>query len=621
MPQLTIVKSEPLPAAQAGPLAIVKSEPSAPAPMQAGMIPAPSEGPVMDFIGEATKGINPKNLYHAAKSIVMDLPGTIGNIGAAQGAVYDKAKASFEDGDYPSALRHGLNWLMPLIGPRVDQAGDFMARGEMAKGLGAVADIGLQASLPGAAGKVSASTRGILRGTANPAEAAAVRFGQAQGVPIDAGTVTGSQFVKSVQKSVGSRVGGANTAEAMQRGQATALQRVSEKLAGRANATRAGNVGAPQTPVSAGEAVSGRLDSRIKAQARIADTSYDALRALEQQQAARIAQTGGVRAPATSAKPFTNVPLAVDVAAAKQSLTPLFDQLSRERDLVGVIQGGKARTLVALDSLMKGPDVVPLSVADAALSGLKSMARTKDLQTLRTPGQGAAAAAVKALEQEVTATATAAGPDAIGALQKGRLATVGKYETAAVRETLSSEPGQIYRQLTTGRDVNLNRLRAVAQQTPREIPKIARAYLEDQFDLATREGSFAHADKLYADWRKLGAETKTVLFKDPALVQDLDNFFLLAKRIGQNPNPSGTASVLTSGRLTLAELVAVIPSWGLAKMLYTQRGVHALTAGLKITATTSPVARSLAVAQIVRAAREAGVPVAVPATEEQGPVR
>ena len=68
--------------------------------------------------------------------------------------------------------------------------------------------------------------------------------------------------------------------------------------------------------------------------------------------------------------------------------------------------------------------------------------------------------------------------------------------------------------------------------------------MEGLFEKATAEGGFGRSARLLNDWNNLGLETKSLLFKDPQLINKLDNFFLLAKRMAENPNPSGTASVL-----------------------------------------------------------------------------
>lgn len=508
--------------------------------------------------------------------------------------------------------------LIPFLGPKLDQAGLELAQGDVGAGLGRTLGVGAATFGPAAAAHARVPVPAIAKNR-NPAEATAVQFGASRGIPIDAATATGSRPIANIQKRATESLGGAGIADEFKRSQADAFTRVGDELAGQANATRTGRPGAPADPISAGEAVAGRMESRINAQARVADSAYGELRALEQQAAQRIQQNPeqATAAPPTSQSAFTNIPLAVDVAAAKTALRPLYEQLLRESELNIPMHGGKGRTLAALDGLMRGPDLQMLSVVDAALGDLKAMARTKDLPALRTQGQATAAEAVKALEAQVAAAARAGGPDVFAALQRGRQATIGKHETAAVRDMLAGEPRQIFNQLTAGKDVGLERLRAVSQQAPREIPKIARAYLEDLMQKATAEGGFGHADALWADWQRLGPETKAILFRDRALIKDLDNFFLLAKRAAANPNPSGTASVLTAFNVGTVPLTHT-----LARMLYSRRGVQALTRGMTLSLSRrgrTVAAGAAQVSELAKIAREFAEPEVLPATTQDRP--
>jgi hypothetical protein len=236
------------------------------------------------------------------------------------------------------------------------------------------------------------------------------------------------------------------------------------------------------------------------------------------------------------------VQLPVDLRAAKQALRPLYDRLKREADLIP-LQGDKGRALVALDRLINGRDLESLSVVDAALGDLKSMARA-DIPELRTQGQGLAAHAVNQLDAAVRRTAERAGPEALRALESGRASTVAKYQVGETLEDLNPEAVRVYKSLVANGDAEIGRLRKVAANAPEEVPKIGRAYLQDLLERATERGRFEHVDKLYADWQRLGDATKEILFPDAGHRQALDSFFLLAKRLGENPNPSGTAPTL-----------------------------------------------------------------------------
>lgn len=288
-------------------------------------------------------------------------------------------------------------------------------------------------------------------------------------------------------------------------------------------------------------------------------------------------------------KPAQEIKMAVDLTASKAALKPTYDTLKREAELVPLV-GDKARALTSLDRLLNGPDYAPLSVVDAALGELKTFARA-DNPDLRTIGQGKAHAAIQNLDLAVRQAAERAGPEAVRALGEGRQATIAKYAAADVLDTLNAEPVRTAKGLTAPGDSALQRLRAVAQQAPQSVPQIARSVLDGFLDKATESGGFAHADKLYADWQKLGDGTKALLYKDPAYIKDLDNFFLLAKKLAENPNPSGSALTLAKGgELSLlisnpiAGAATSVSAMALSKLLHSPLGVKLLTKGLVIPA-------------------------------------
>lgn len=310
------------------------------------------------------------------------------------------------------------------------------------------------------------------------------------------------------------------------------------------------------------------------------------------------------------------MPMAVDLRAAKKALAPIRDRMGAG-GAIAPLMGAKGTAYAALQRLINGPDFAPLSVVDEALGDLKSLARggkdAASMPELRSAGQGTAAYAVKQLEKLVRDRATKAGPDVIQALEEGRGATRAKVEVADVLERFRDDPIGVFRQLTAKDGTKL--LRAVSDVAPGKMADMGRAWLEQQLELSRREGGFGHADKLWSDWKNLAGETKRILFSAPGQIQQLDRFFLLAKRIAENPNPSGTAHTLT------ALNVGSIPvSAGMAKLLYSKAGVDAIvrwmsTGAPKRVASPAAVAtRSAAWASLVAAAKKSGVdlPAAVP---------
>lgn len=318
------------------------------------------------------------------------------------------------------------------------------------------------------------------------------------------------------------------------------------------------------------------------------------------------------------------MPMAIDLRAAKKALTPIRDRMGAG-GAIAPLMGAKATAYAALQRLINGPDFAPLSVVDEALGDLKAMARGGKngpaVPELRSAGQGTAAYAVSQLEKLVRERAAKAGPDVLQALEEGRAATRGKAEVGDVLEQLREEPIGVFRQLTAPKDAGVQLLRKVRDVAPAKMPDVARAWLEQQMELARREGGFGHADKLWSDWQNLGTETKRILFSAPGQTQALDRFFLLAKRVAENPNPSGTAHNLTAFNVGSIPVTA-----GLAKLLYSKGGVDALTrwmaSGLprRGGAPAMGATKAAAWASLVVAAKRSGVelPAAVPMAADSG---
>lgn len=478
---------------------------------------APVDTPASLLAG-AWSQLNPVAAIASGGQAILHPLDTLRAIGAAHEATFNKGVDAYRKGNYLEAARHFGDYLIPVVGPAIDTSTDKMQQGQPFRGAGEVLGQELGLGLM-ARGAVVPSTPAVPKPplAAIPAGkvAEALKFGEAQGVPIDAATATQNRAVQAAQYLADRSLGGSLVAKGAANRTAAALTKTGEALAGRVDPMAV-------TPEQAGAALQGALGKQVTAYATQAQGAY---------------QTATAAAEQTGA--------AVDVAAAKKALAPLYDRLKRESELVP-LQGGKARALVAMDRLMNGPDRVPLIVADRATSDLGALAGTPDLPELRTPGQGSAAVAFKALRQQVDSAAQQAGPDVFASLQQGRAATKAKYAVADLLKQLkgrSGEPVRSFGQVTAPKDSAIAQLRDLQQYAPAEIPKVGRAVLEDMLSTATQQGGFQHADRLYANWQRLGPETKRALFGDTT--GDLDKFFLLAKKLAENPNPSNTSQVIS----------------------------------------------------------------------------
>lgn len=534
---------------------------------------------------------------------------------------FSKAADAFKRGRYSEMIGHALAGTIPIAGPMAAQIGELIpqtetgtpeqraqAAGHILSIVGSVAAPELVKTLP-----ASIKTPAVLRNP-NPVEAAAVEFGESRGIPIDAATASGNRVVRGVQAVADQSVGGAVAGAAKARSaQEAALTRVGRELADQAHPN-------PVTPYQAGEAVQAAIEQRVRAYGQDATEAYETLRTIEADPANT--RKVSIRVPRTDAggkvtqqRVTVDMQMPVDLRVAKAQLKPVADQMKRQ---MPVTQQRADPALHAIENILDSPDYLPASMVDMDLSAIKALSRT-DAPT-RSVSQGLAAAAVKTLNTAVDQAVAAGGPKATAALQAGRRATTAKYAVADTFKQLRDEPVQAFDQATWANDAGIDRLRAMAREAPAEMPKIGRAWLDSLIDTATAEGGFGKSASLQAKWAKLGPQTKQVLFKDPAYIKDLDNFFLLAKRIQENPNPSGSGYI---GALTAQGMyVLVDPATGigvtisggaLSKALHSPTVVRALTRGMTVPL-RSKAAAGAAYTAAVKAAQSHGVPLqALPA--------
>ncbi len=480
------------------------------------------------------------------------------------------------------------------------------------------AAIGAALPVAGAAlrGAGRATTRGVRRVLTNPnaAEREAVEFGMEHGIPVDLGTASGNRFVKGAQRLSDETLAGSMVAGKANAAREQGLATLGEQLAAK-------GYKAAITPEQAGASVSGAVTGKINQLHAAASDAYDVLRKIEADPAhanvIRSSKTVASSILDASGNPVVReevaervVPLAVNIADAKKALKPAYDQLMDAARITPPM-GDKGRALVALDRLMKAGDEAPLSVVDEALGDLKAMARGAELPALRTQGQGVAAQAVKALDEKVRERASQAGPDAIKALMDGRAATRAKWAAADVLDGLKDESVKTVRALTAPKDSAIGQLRSVASIAPEEPAKVGRAFLDDMLRKATAEGSFDHAARMQATWKDMGAETKKLLFPDAGHVEALDKFFLLAKKLAENPNPSGTTLTAIKGAElgnlffnTAGQVPLSLSAGVVSKMLRSPKVVKALTGAMQ---TRNGPMHGKAVQALIDASDEAGI--------------
>jgi hypothetical protein len=245
------------------------------------------------------------------------------------------------------------------------------------------------------------------------------------------------------------------------------------------------------------------------------------------------------------------------------------------------------------------------------------MARTTNKSGVRNMSQGIGASIITDLQDGIDAAVANTGDEAIRGLQQGRKLHASKMQLADLVEKLRVEPVQAFKQLTWENDTGVDFLRKVAKETPDQMPQLGRALVQKLFDDAMEEGGFGKARTLLSKWEKVGPQTKTILFKDPAVRANLDKFFKAAELVSQNPNPSGTAVVgqlVPGGMLLVTNPVSggawLLGGYATSKLLFSPRGVALLTKGLRPQAAAAGAA---AAEDLLRLAGDRGVEPAPPA--------
>lgn len=501
------------------------------------------------------------------------------------------------------SARQALGWEQPT--PTSETAKQVALEGMAQATMAAAGEV------PGMAARtVAPALKGL--GAMNPVEQEAIRFGLSQDVPITAAQV-GNKFVKSAQALAASSPGGSIPLGGVEAAQKQAMRRVGSELATEAFP------GAPQIPESAATEVKATLTKRIEDLKQQADAAYDQYKQIVKanvqpvttgQQQVTSGMVDQFGKPITATVPVTqDIATPIDMRDIKAQLTPIYEQMSQW------MQPAKQQAspgYTAMGSIVNGPDFRPVLDAEAGLSGLKSLARDAD-PNMANVNQGIAKFAAVRLQNQIDSTVYRdAGQDALNALQNGRALHAQKMETYESLQSLRDEPVQAFNQLTMAKDAGINKLREVAQLAPADMPKVGRAFVEDMLTKPTASGGFENGQSMWSKWENLGPETKKILYPDPNLRNNLDNFFLLARKLAENPNPSGSATVGSVGG-TLAILMkphvgvpVVVGGYGLAKLLQSPRTVSYLLDAMSTQAPSTAVGggmkASLAIGNIVRAA-------------------
>jgi hypothetical protein len=367
---------------------------------------------VGDFAAGVGQELNPVKMFTGARDLAAGVVyhpiDTAKAIGAAQGAVLDKAIAAYQAGDYATAARHALGYAIPLAGPAIDEMGDEAAEGHVAHALGRAAGFGVAGALPGSeAGDavVTGAKRLTLRlrtpANPNPVQAAAVDFGQANDIPVSAATASGNKFVSGAQAIVDHSPIGSVVAQTAKHAEDAAFTRVGGELASQVHPT-------PIVPTQAGRAAADELDTGIRKFSKEAGGHYDNIREIEADPANRETVIQGYRTEEVPGQDPRRIPiteeisLPADTQAAKDALKPIYERMVRQ---MPVTQERASAGLKAMRNVMDGPRFVPASQLEEDLATMKGISRGSgdEMPEFRDLSQRLAGDAIEEVDKAVRA--------------------------------------------------------------------------------------------------------------------------------------------------------------------------------------------------------------------------
>jgi len=534
-----------------------------------------------------------------------------------------QAVDAFNQGDYLTAAGRAGASVLPLVGPMAAKAGEEIGSGEYGKGAAHTLELLGPSAAKALPKRVPVGP--LIKNVNNPVEQTALDSLKGK-VKMTPGQETGSVPLQRVEQGLENLPGGGKLAREFYQGQQEQLAGTAKSLARSVSPNSEGAAGA-------GRIVQDRLVDRISKIKSQATRFYDDIR----QQAAKnqtTVQTGqtpvmGANGPLLGAngKPIMNPILTtfespVDLVSVRSKLQPVYDDLA-----ANLPDARKAYSPAwkALDNLMKsGAPQMSAMDFDQFLGAVKSIARDGKNPMLTSQSQRLAQEVISAGEQNLSKALLKAGPGVPAKLKAARGMVKAYYETGELAADLREEPAQLYRNLTSGGDSQIERLKTLRPYSQKALATVGRTYLEGMIEKATQEGGFGRAQGILADWNKLGPETKNLLF-GPKTASDVENFMIAAKRLTKSTNPSGSAHSMAAfgsfGMLGKAflETVSFQPlaaaksvAYGvgfpnvMARVLFSPGGAKLMTQAISLPAKTPAgiAARANIIARLTEAQRE-----------------
>lgn len=518
----------------------------------------------------------PANLYDVGKSIAGLATGqTEKNLGAQSGALWQKTKDAYNQGDYGGAAFHLLNYALsgvPGVSSVIDSAGEDFRNGHPMAGagktLGLITNLGMgiktpeivdaAARVPGAVANLPEQAvqalRDRIKNVNNPVIENSLSS-LAPNVRMTPYQRAGQTGTESSARNLRNMPGTASEAEEFYQGQqddiaAEARSRIGAQQSQGALPSYSGQPMQITNDVGAGNFIKEELDAATRKRKADADSAYDYVR---QKTAANVqpVQTGTtVSSPIVNAsgQPYGGAPIyglmetPIDLAPIRAKLQPVYDDLANN---LTPVQQMASPAFTQLKSLMTRSDLthMPAMEFDKFLGALKSITRNGESQILSSPSQALAKNVIGVGENSMDQALAGAGPDVKTALQRGRDAVRDYHASDEFRQDLGDEPASIYDAMTKGGNRAINTLQTLKGYSPAAVDTIGRTYLNEMLDKATREGGWGRSNGVDADWNRLGDDTKELLY-GPETTRSLNQLFLGAKRLTP---AEGSA---TAGRLS-----------------------------------------------------------------------
>lgn len=498
---------------------------------------------------------------------------------APMGVVADLAKGA------PLVARLAADALVSGGIAGVQTGGDPTAMAETALTTGALGAAG--AAVPPVAKYVGTPIlQGIIDNAPRPLSAGAEAMAQRFNVPLTRGMSGGSRTVQSAEKLLGHTVA-PDIYEPILESAQQGVTQGAKKLSGDFATDR----------YTAGDYIGKRMLGTAEDLTNASQKEYSNLARLEADPAnVQTVQTGtrtvrGVD-PVTGQPVRQVVPvqeaigLPVDMRQAKQDLEPLVDVISRR---MTPAQRRADPGLAAVKNILSRPDYLSASTAEADLSYLKEILRSN----AHPQAKRMAAKAIDAIEQNVQDAVSKAGPDALQSLLTARKTWQTRSEILDTLKGLSNDEsgktGQVLlaNKLLQPADASFPTLQKVLGVAPDAAEDLGKAYLTERVfkKVAGQGAEFTNPKEAANLWNHIGPRTKAALYT-PEQITDINNFLELAKRVAENPNPSGTGPLNALMKLgvfvthPVQGASAFVLGRNVAKLLYEPGGVTTLKQAL-----------------------------------------